>query len=336
MPLTVQVLDAFGTTTAQARAQAIAARATRTVSSGQFVSFAACEGADDDRMALWKAGTEISTNVTQARSVTAKWPKATLDGLPRAWGLRRSTYSLALLLACSACSDNVTWGARADRTDSSTETHLEEMPSQAAVFRVGDQLVLGIPPQYQRFWLQGPEVVRTPVDISQVPVNPSVGFSFFLPGFTGYSRENFRREFDESRVGVISISHAGMFAAQPGAAGQHPANMLGRLISSGQIDPTDSTTVHGLRCYPLAKPQAPGSWESVHECFGVGGGKSGHEVRISVTVPPYPRHVQLASYFAPHHGGINVLWRTHVRNLARWAEIDQQVWRFLNAWNLVR
>jgi hypothetical protein len=31
---------------------------------------------------------------------------------------------------------------------------------------------------------------------------------------------------------------------------------------------------------------------------------------------------------------VRIAWRTHVGNLPRWHEIDAQIWKFIDAWNV--
>jgi hypothetical protein len=41
-----------------------------------------------------------------------------------------------------------------------------------------------------------------------------------------------------------------------------------------------------------------------------------------------------ANYFSRLHGGVRIAWRTPVKNLARWQDIDAQIWKFIDAWNV--
>jgi hypothetical protein len=41
-----------------------------------------------------------------------------------------------------------------------------------------------------------------------------------------------------------------------------------------------------------------------------------------------------ARYFSKRYGGVRIAWRTHVRNLPRWHEIDAQIWKFIDAWSV--
>jgi hypothetical protein len=31
---------------------------------------------------------------------------------------------------------------------------------------------------------------------------------------------------------------------------------------------------------------------------------------------------------------VRIAWRTHVRNLPRWHDIDAQIWKFIDTWNV--
>jgi hypothetical protein len=41
-----------------------------------------------------------------------------------------------------------------------------------------------------------------------------------------------------------------------------------------------------------------------------------------------------ARYFSRRYGGVRIAWRTHVKNLPRWHDIDAQIWKFIDAWKV--
>ena len=75
-------------------------------------------------------------------------------------------------------------------------------------------VVLQIPPQFNKFWLQrdritGQDLVpRPPADIRTLTPMESVGFVMYLPAFEGFTPQNYQRDFDEERVEVVRIAPA--------------------------------------------------------------------------------------------------------------------------------
>jgi hypothetical protein len=41
-----------------------------------------------------------------------------------------------------------------------------------------------------------------------------------------------------------------------------------------------------------------------------------------------------ARYISKRFGGVEIAWRTHGGNFPRWHEIDAQIWKFIEAWNV--
>ena len=39
-------------------------------------------------------------------------------------------------------------------------------------------------------------------------------------------------------------------------------------------------------------------------------------------------------YFSVKYGGIDIAWRSHMDNWPRWKEIDAQIWKYIDAWNI--
>jgi hypothetical protein len=41
-----------------------------------------------------------------------------------------------------------------------------------------------------------------------------------------------------------------------------------------------------------------------------------------------------ANYFSRRYGGVRIAWRAQARNLPHWHDIDAQIWKFIDAWNV--
>lgn len=200
-----------------------------------------------------------------------------------------------------------------------------------ALAKLTDKLILAIPPQYQKFWIQQDHVIRAPARPDQIPLAPVVGFSFFLPDFSGYTPNNYENEFDPDRVDIVSLELADPRQAEPGAPGFYPPNMLKRLFNAGMKK--EHQEMYGLKCYPgLA------NFQNKLSCYGRADDSIGEDILLDVYVPPFDRYTTFpnmqAMYFTRRYGGLQVIWRTHAKNLARWHDIDAQIWKFIDSWNI--
>ena len=210
-----------------------------------------------------------------------------------------------------------------------------------ALFNMSDHLKLAVPPQYQRFWLQRDEVTRAPADITKLPMHPlnsgaALEFHFFLPDFTGFTPQNYEEEFHQDKVYVL-IEAVGMGQEKLGATGAFPPNMFQREIVGSRMSHSDSLQIHhGLNCY---WPRNRDLTDSA-ACYFIDPATNQPTIRINVPFPPQPSFVVnpllQAVYFSPQHGGVKLLWRTHLKHLERWREIDQKIWGFIAEWNLVK
>jgi len=199
------------------------------------------------------------------------------------------------------------------------------------LYRLNERLVLSIPPEYQRFWLQGAEVVRAPAAASAIPRVASVSFSFFLPHYSGYTPSNFRRDFDEDRVDVTSLAVAGEADGKPGASAYYTPNLLNRVLAGGGEG--QARELDGLRCY-----QPAGLTGDQWLCFGPVGEEPSRQIMLWTALPPFQpdRGVPLmrAQYFSTRYGGLKINWRTHARHLAAWRDIDARIWELISQWNV--
>ena len=196
-------------------------------------------------------------------------------------------------------------------------------------FKVTDSLTVEVPLQYWRFAIN-------PVTPPRVPVIPhsdhfEVQFDFFLPAFSGYTLQNYRNDSDENKVEVVYLHAGDMHEADPDAPGEYPPNMLKRALKEF-VDPNDHQDLYGLRCYKgrILTDRLT--------CYGRRDERSGEDILLYVPVPPYAPGVTFpmmqARYFSRGYGGVRVAWRTHVKNLPRWHDIDAQIWKFIDEWKV--
>ncbi|HKD54744.1 MAG TPA: hypothetical protein VKB72_11075 [Steroidobacteraceae bacterium] len=207
---------------------------------------------------------------------------------------------------------------------------LTEWPQgHTEAIKITDSLTLQVPLQYWRYAIN-------PVRPPRVPVLPhsdhfEVQFDFFLPDFSGYTLQNYHNDSDENKVEVVYLHAGDMHEAEPGAPGEYPPNMLKRALKE-LVDPNDYKELYGLRCYKgkILTDRLT--------CYGRRDDKSGEDILLYVPIPPFAPDVTFpmiqARYFSKRYGGVRVAWRTHVRNLPRWHDIDAQIWRFIDEWNV--
>jgi hypothetical protein len=211
-----------------------------------------------------------------------------------------------------------------------TAPPLREWPQgHTAPFKITDSLTLQIPLQYWRYAIN-------PVTPPRVPVLPNsdhveAQFGFFLPDFSGYTLQNYRNESDENKVEVAYLHAGDMHEAEQDAPGEYPPNMLKRALVD-LVNPNDHQDMYGLRCY-----RGRVLTDRLF-CYGRRDEQTGEDILLSVPVPPFAPDVTFpmmqARYFSKRFGGVRLAWRTHVRNLPRWHDIDAQIWKFIDAWQV--
>jgi hypothetical protein len=200
---------------------------------------------------------------------------------------------------------------------------------RTAPLTITDALVLAIPLQYERSAIEDRGAPRSPF--------PGVGgrtearFDFFLPDLTGYTLQNYRNEFDENKVEVVYLHASDSHEADPGAPGEYPPNMLKRLLQDF-LNPKDYKDMYGLRCYTARV------LTDRLICYGTRAAEIHEDILLYVPVTAdrsrntYP--TIKANYFSARYGGVRIAWRTHLKNLPRWHDIDAQIWKFIEAWNV--
>ncbi len=225
-----------------------------------------------------------------------------------------------------------TFAGKAVRPDS---LYAKTWPGRPGLYKLNERVILQIPPQFHKFWLQrdatGKDLVmRPPTDLATLPTLPLAGFVMHLPDFGGYTPDNYQRDFDENRVEVVEIAPASPEQMAPGAPGSYPPNMFARFMRYRPSDAGEYTDRYGLRCY------AEGAGDRRQTC--VGKRNASEDILLEVLLPPYGTgelYPQMRTvYFSPRYGGLEVAWRSNMKNFERWRDIDTQVWKYIDTWNV--
>ena len=195
--------------------------------------------------------------------------------------------------------------------------------------KITDTLVLAIPLQFERSAVGDDKAPRSP--FSGAAGRTEVRFDFFLPDFSGYTLQNYRNDFAENKVEVVYLHAGDPHEADSGAPGEYPPNMLKRMLQD-QLNPHDYKDMYGLRCY---KGRV---LTDRLTCYGRRDAAAGEDILLYVPLAqdaaPNSFPMLRANYFSRRYGGVRIAWRTHVRNLPRWQDIDAQIWKFIEAWNV--
>jgi hypothetical protein len=254
---------------------------------------------------------------------------------------------IAFALICSACDANTqgeTWlqpPLKPAQSLDPNSSYAKKWPGKPSVVKLKDNLGLAIPPQHHQFWthyhwLTGRDMAyRPPMAIDKLPYAKSAGFTMHMPDYAGYTPDNYLKDFDENRVEIVQISPASMDQMQPGATGAYPPNQFER-ISTGPyraFDPDKYEEKYGLRCYLQTDTDGDTQY-----CYGKRDSNIEEYLFLDITVPPYRISTQFPNmtthYFSPRYGGLEIAWRTHMNNFPRWREIDAQIWKYIDAWNI--
>ncbi len=222
--------------------------------------------------------------------------------------------------------------------------YAKKWPGRPALFKLKDNLILAIPPQFNAFWRQydrwgRDQMTRPPLPLKDIPQMPLIGFQMFFPDFSGYTQDNYRNEFDEDMVSIVDVTPVTMAEAEPGAAGHHVPNVLPRLWGGSQ--PFISTSYEekfGLRCYEML--QLPDGMGRKQYCIGQRDAANDEYLLLEIFLPPFEDWVRFpimqAKYFSKKYEGVEVVWRAHVKHLKDWHRIDQQIWAYIDAWNIAK
>jgi hypothetical protein len=240
---------------------------------------------------------------------------------------------LTILLATCAisvagCTKNNSESGPGTTADRSAEPLRDWPQGCTAPLKITDGLVLEIPLQYERSAIYHDQRAAHAL-ISVQSDRSEVQFDFFLPDFTGYTLQNYKKQFDENKVEVIYLHAGDPHEAEADAPGEYPPNMLKRSLKD-LLNPDDYKDMYGLRCYQgrVVRDRIA--------CYG----RRDEDIMLYALVPPYAAEVSFpqmqARYFSKRYGGVRIAWRTHIRNLPRWHDIDAQIWKFIDAWSVAQ
>ena len=200
---------------------------------------------------------------------------------------------------------------------------------RAASMKITDDLTLAVPLAFLRSAIE-----REPAPPGAGPPGSAHGeahFDFFLPDFGGYTLDNYRNDADPNKVEIVYVHAGDPHEADPDAPGEYPPNMLKRALQE-LLDAQHPRNQYGLRCYPGRV------FVNRITCFGRRGTEPGEDIMLTALVAPYPADLTFpmfqARYFSRRYGGVRLEWRAHMSQLAHWREIDAQIWKFIDAWNV--
>ncbi len=201
-----------------------------------------------------------------------------------------------------------------------------------AVFKITDRVILAIPPQFQEFWRQRDQVDRMPMALEDLHQSKDqIMFSMFMPDFHGFTPENFFTTWHKDRVNVYVIYPLAN-EGEPGAPGQHTPNLMESYTAQPQprIDPERYEEIHGLRCFVKL------TRSNYQHCLGQR--RSGPDEWLLLDALPEAKlsedPLMRTRYYSSQFGGLNVEWRASMKHFSHWKEIDQQIWKYLEAWNI--
>jgi len=238
---------------------------------------------------------------------------------------------ISLICAVGSAAHAASRNAATDGINNSSGAPPQAPQNRSVPFKVTETLILSIPLQYERFAGSGHPAPDSPAARLLPVENAHVGFDFFLPDFSGYTALRLNENFDTDEVQVAYLIASNPRPSDQGFPNNYPPNMLTNVLRD-IADPNDFQDMYGLRCYKgrILKSQA--------FCYGKRGENDGEGILFDVKIPPYgPGLVNPqmhTRYFAKRYGGIEIAWRTNTKNLPRWHEIDAQIWKFIDAWNV--
>ena len=193
--------------------------------------------------------------------------------------------------------------------------------------KITDQLTIAIPLKYVRAAIYHGRARKALLTVQSD--RSEAQFEFFLPEYSGYTLENYRSDSDENKVEVVYLHAGDPHEADTDAAGEYPPNMLKRALRDF-LNPSAYQDQFGLRCYEDREPSGR------RTCYGRR--SADEDIVLYTKVPPYAEGdtfpVMQARYFSKRYGGVRIAWRSHVKNLPRWYDIDTQIWKFIDEWQV--
>ncbi len=205
---------------------------------------------------------------------------------------------------------------------------------RAPPMKITDDLTLAVPLAFERTAVErepAPAGAGSAGAGAPGSAHGEVRFDFFLPGFSGYTLDNYRNDADPNKVEVVYVHAGDPHEADPDAPGEYPPNMLKRALKE-LLDAQHPRDQYGLRCYPGRV------FVNRITCFGRRDTEPGEDIMLTALVAPYPADAGFpmfqARYFSRRYGGVRLEWRAHMSQLAHWRAIDAQIWKFIDAWKV--
>lgn len=197
--------------------------------------------------------------------------------------------------------------------------------------KITDSLILAVPMKYIRYASANCGNFRSGIANSPAAKHAWVGFGFFLPDFSGYTLKRLRESFDVNEVEIAYVASPKEIEGHADHPTNYPSNQLNNVLRY-LANPKDYRDIYGLRCYEAKV------LKTTMYCYSARAGNEGDGILFTVTVPPYAPGLvnpqMQTDYYSRRYGGVEVAWRTNVKNISRWHEIDKQIWKFIGAWNV--
>jgi hypothetical protein len=226
-----------------------------------------------------------------------------------------------LLISLAACNK--------DSQENSLSKTIEVKDNRATyptLFKLNDQLILQIPPEYLGTRSSGLGVTPPSPSVDKLQKVDFALFHMFLPDFGGYTAENWgefdagTNKIDIQQVRIVEKEKIELFNKE---------HILQNIESSKRNKHFDLVpeNKYGLQCY---------KWTKSEDVTCYGERETGGLIEISILWMA-PGKFRLVGYsFMKRWGGVRVQWSADPSSLSSWMAIDEHIWKYINDWNIAK
>lgn len=238
-----------------------------------------------------------------------------------------------LTLSLTSCSDQLHAAAntlnalqvyKGGLTMRHTSVRQDDQASYPTVFKLSDQLVLQVPSSYLGTISSGPGLTPPSGPLENIPYAKLAAFTMFSPKFEGYSEDNWGNlnagasQIIIQKIRLIQESEAVIFSKK------RFFENIAESLKVGHFElPAEGR--YGLRCHKWTNSDTASCFSETPE---------GALISISISTTRPGRTRLFASTFSKRYGGTQVQWSADGSQLSIWKDIDQDIWRKINAWNI--
>lgn len=212
-----------------------------------------------------------------------------------------------------------------------------QWPGDPTVFKLKDSLILAIPQHFDRehrepVWMvNGVKTKTPPFDTKTLPVADQAPAGFYLPDYAQHFHTGSPKGYlDKSLVQVAYIAAVPAYILESGLY-TSTSDAFTRRMSG--LDLTHYEFLAGLRCYKYE-----GNTGDSRACYGDRNDSSEEFISMRITVPPYQSATHFPNYQVRYrtkkYGGVQVSWRSHMDTFPHWKQIDAELWKYIEAWNI--